>query len=186
MNNPAILFPTALFPHVPDLLLEDVLYDDQTLYLVLRSTAPTAACPLCQQPATRIHSHYARHPADLPWAGHVVRFELHARKFFCSAPACPRRIFTERLLGVITPSARTTTRLTILLRRPERCSDAERETIGQFAVKIRKDEAAVRAGCTLSWSNGQTEGQVTQLKLLKRQMYGRAKSDLLRQRALAA
>jgi transposase len=58
--------------------------------------------------------------------------------------------------------------------------------IGQFAVKIRQDEAAVRAGCTLAWSNGQTEGQVTRLKLLKRQMYGRAKFDLLRQRALAA
>ena len=58
--------------------------------------------------------------------------------------------------------------------------------IGQFAVKIRQDEAAVRAGCTLSWSNGQTEGQVTRLKLLKRQMYGRAKFDLLRHRALAA
>lgn len=58
--------------------------------------------------------------------------------------------------------------------------------IGQFAIKIRQDEAAVRAGCTLSWSNGQTEGQVTRLKLLKRQMYGRAKFDLLRQRALAA
>lgn len=58
--------------------------------------------------------------------------------------------------------------------------------IGQFAVKVRQDEAAVRAGCTLGWSNGQTEGQVTRLKLLKRQMYGRAKFDLLRQRALAA
>jgi transposase len=58
--------------------------------------------------------------------------------------------------------------------------------IGQFAIKIRRDEAAVRAGCTLSWSNGQTEGEVTRLKLLKRQMYGRAKFDLLRQRALAA
>jgi len=58
--------------------------------------------------------------------------------------------------------------------------------IGQFALKLRQDEAAVRAGCTLGWSNGQTEGQVTRLKLLKRQMYGRAKFDLLRQRALAA
>jgi transposase len=58
--------------------------------------------------------------------------------------------------------------------------------IGQFALKVRQDEAAVRAGCTQAWSNGQTEGQVTRLKLLKRQMYGRAKFDLLRQRALAA
>jgi len=58
--------------------------------------------------------------------------------------------------------------------------------IRQFALKIRQDEAAVQAGCTLAWSNVQTEGQVTRLKLLKRQMYGRAKFDLLRHRALAA
>jgi transposase len=72
---------------------------------------------------------------------------------------------------------------------PQWLADAQASAIreiGQFAVKIRKDEAAVRAGCTLVWSNGQTEGQVTRLKLLKRQMYGRAKFDLLRQRALAA
>jgi transposase len=33
-------------------------------------------------------------------------------------------------------------------------------------------------------SQGQTEGQVNRLKLLKRQMYGRAKLDLLRRRVL--
>jgi transposase len=115
MNNPLILFPTTLLPHAPDLLLEDVQQIDQTLLLVLRSTAPTAACPLCQQPATRIHSHYARHPADLPWGGHAIRFELHVRKFFCLLSTCPRRIFTERLPDVVAPSARATVRLTALL-----------------------------------------------------------------------
>lgn len=116
MNNPTILFPTTLLPHAPGVLLEDVLYDDQTLCIVLRATAPTAACPLCQQPATCIHSHYARHPADLPWGGHAVRFVLHVRKFFCLTPSCSRRIFTERLPEVVAPSARTTVRLTALLR----------------------------------------------------------------------
>lgn len=46
--------------------------------------------------------------------------------------------------------------------------------------------AAVEAGLTLEWSNGQTEGQVHRLKLLKRQMYGRAGFELLRRRVLAA
>jgi transposase len=36
------------------------------------------------------------------------------------------------------------------------------------------------------WSSGQVEGQVTRLKLLIRQLYGRAKLDLLRQRILHA
>ncbi len=66
---------------------------------------------------------------------------------------------------------------------------ADAETSGihelrQFARKVRQDEAAVTAGCTLHWSNGQTEGQINRLKLLKRQMYGRAKFDLLRHRLL--
>jgi len=41
------------------------------------------------------------------------------------------------------------------------------------------------AAMTQPWSNGQTEGQITKLKLVKRQMYGRAKLDLLRARLLA-
>ena len=56
----------------------------------------------------------------------------------------------------------------------------------RFVQGIRQDEAAVRAGLTLPWSSDQVEGQVTRLKLLKRQMYGRAKLDLLRQRVLLA
>jgi transposase len=49
---------------------------------------------------------------------------------------------------------------------------------------LRRDLSAVRAALTSEWSNGQTEGQVNRLKLIKRQMYGRAKLDLLRQRVL--
>jgi transposase len=55
-----------------------------------------------------------------------------------------------------------------------------------FAAGIRRDQAAVEAALTSAWSNGQTEGQINRLKTLKRQMYGRAKLDLLRQRFLHA
>ncbi len=55
----------------------------------------------------------------------------------------------------------------------------------RFARTLRTDLAAVRAGLTLRQSNGQTEGQVNRLKVLKRQGYGRAKVDLLRKRVLA-
>jgi transposase len=55
-----------------------------------------------------------------------------------------------------------------------------------FAAGIRRDYAAVRAAISLAWSNGQVEGQVNRLKFLKRQMYGRAKFDLLRIRVLSA
>jgi len=55
----------------------------------------------------------------------------------------------------------------------------------RYAVGLQVDRAAVRAGLTLEWSNGQVEGQIHRLKLLKRQMYGRAGFDLLRRRVLA-
>lgn len=58
--------------------------------------------------------------------------------------------------------------------------------IGSFASGIIRDKAAVRAAITEPWSNGQTEGQITKLKLVKRQMYGRAKIDLLQARLIGA
>jgi transposase len=58
--------------------------------------------------------------------------------------------------------------------------------IASFARGIIKDKAAVCAAITEPWSNGQTEGQITKLKLVKRQMYGRAKIDLLQARLIGA
>jgi transposase len=55
-----------------------------------------------------------------------------------------------------------------------------------FAKGLQADEAAVRQALRSPWSNGQVEGQVNRLKTLKRQMYGRAKFDLLRKRFLRA
>ncbi|XXX80284.1 ISL3 family transposase [Sorangium sp. So ce134] len=55
-----------------------------------------------------------------------------------------------------------------------------------FAAGLCRDERAIRAALTERWTNGQTEGQVTKLKMLKRQMYGRASVGLLRQRLLLA
>jgi transposase len=55
-----------------------------------------------------------------------------------------------------------------------------------FLHGLRRDEAAVRNAFRSPWSNGQTEGQVNRLKCIKRQMFGRAKLDLLRARVLNA
>ncbi len=55
-----------------------------------------------------------------------------------------------------------------------------------FAAGLELDKVAVRAGLSEKWSNGQTEGQVNRLKLKKREMYGRAKFDLLQRRVLDA
>jgi transposase len=58
--------------------------------------------------------------------------------------------------------------------------------VRSFAKTLRQDEAAVQAGMTESWSNGPVEGQVNRLKMIKRQMYGRAGFELLRARVRAA
>jgi transposase len=55
-----------------------------------------------------------------------------------------------------------------------------------FARGLSEDYEAVKNAMRYAWSNGQLEGQVNRLKLIKRQMYGRAKFDLLRARVLHA
>ena len=57
------------------------------------------------------------------------------------------------------------------------------ELVG-FANGVEQDRLAVEASCSSQWSQGQVEGQVNRLKFLKRQMYGRAKFDLLRARVV--
>lgn len=63
---------------------------------------------------------------------------------------------------------------------------ARSSLLASFARGVLNDEAAVRAAIASLWSNGQTEGQITRLKLVKRQMYGRGKIDLLQARLIGA
>jgi transposase len=63
---------------------------------------------------------------------------------------------------------------------------ARASLVASFAHGVANDEAAVRAAIAMPWSNGQTEGQITRLKLVKRQMYGRGKLDLLQARLIGA
>ena len=68
----------------------------------------------------------------------------------------------------------------------ERTSSSELAELKSMAQGIRRDFAAVTQALSSSVSNGQVEGQVHRLKLLKRQGYGRANMDLLRRRVLHA
>jgi transposase len=63
---------------------------------------------------------------------------------------------------------------------------ADRTLLASFATDLAADRSAVEAALREPWSSGQVEGQITKLKLLKRQMYGRAKVDLLEARLLCA
>jgi transposase len=56
--------------------------------------------------------------------------------------------------------------------------------VAAFANGVSKDKDAIAAAIALPWSNGQTEGQICKLKLVKRQMYGRGNLDLLQARVI--
>jgi transposase len=102
---------SSLLLSLPDGLVVDqirVLYDCVTV--CVRSVRPSTVCPLCSQPATRIHSHYRRTLADVPSGGRQLVLSLFVRKFFCQTSHCPRRIFAERFPDLARPWARMTVR----------------------------------------------------------------------------
>jgi transposase len=105
--------PTALLPKSPSLHLETWHVDEATAHLTLclTSTHPVGYCPRGRCPTRRLHSHYKRTVADLPWAHLHVTLHLRVRKFFCTNTGCARGIFTERLPQVVAPWVRRTQRL---------------------------------------------------------------------------
>jgi transposase len=65
-----------------------------------------------------------------------------------------------------------------------RAASSVSEAFQRFAKRLREDDHSVKAGVTLPWSHGPVEGHSNRLKLLKRQMFGRATLDLLSRRFL--
>ena len=100
-----------LLPDSVPLRLEALRWSSGGLRLELRVTAESARCPVCSQSSARVHSHYHRTLADLPWSGAAVRLDLHAPKYFCDNPHCRRRIFTAPLPQLVSRYARRTLRL---------------------------------------------------------------------------
>jgi transposase len=85
------------------------------------------------------------------------------------------RSFSEALLGKETDALQPWI---------DRATASGFPAIKNFCDGLIRDRAAVTAAISLKWSNGQVEGQVHRLKLIKRQMYGRASFKLLRARVL--
>jgi transposase len=95
----------------PGIRLDRVEITDPTITLHLRTTAPTVPCPLCAQPAQKVHSLYTRAAADLPLLGRPTLLRLTARRFFCHMADCTRRVFCERLPLLLAKNAQSTARL---------------------------------------------------------------------------
>ena len=92
------------------------------------------------------------------------------------------RLDLERLLRV--PSAHALDRLLTTARDglDPWITKPRTSLVASLANGIGKDHGAVLSAITSPWSSGQVEGQITRLKLVKRQMHGRAKRDLLEAR----
>lgn len=117
------------------------------------------------------------HPDRLTDAQRHLRDELTG--------ACPEMIdladAVRGFAGLLTPHADNATRLQEWIT-TVRCYDLP--YLHSFTRGLDKDTAAVTAGLTQPYSNGPTEGHVNRIKMIKRQMYGRAGLDLLRKRVL--
>ncbi len=68
----------------------------------------------------------------------------------------------------------------------QRATASAVDAVRRFATGLYEDYEAVKAGVTLPWSSGPVEGHINRLKMLKRQMFGRARLDLLSRRFLLA
>jgi transposase len=98
----------------------------------------------------------------------------------------------ERAVPILVVARELVDRFHTMLRKgaaallPQWIADAKTSVLASFGRGIASDLAAVTAALSEPWSNGQTEGQITKLKLLRRQMYGRGNIDLLRARLVGA
>jgi transposase len=103
------LLPLCL-PDRSCLTLEDMSRQGDVIMMTVSATSVGCACPRCGVHSSHIHSRYSRTLRDLPCHGAVVRICLRTHRFYCRAPDCPRRIFTQRLPAVVPPHGRQTCR----------------------------------------------------------------------------
>ena len=92
------------------LTLDDVFWHGGIMMMIVSATSVSGACPRCGVHSAHVHSRYCRTLRDLPCHGAAVRICLRTHRFYCRAPDCPRRIFTQRLPIVVPPHGRQTCR----------------------------------------------------------------------------
>ena len=103
------LSPVFAFPSTIN--IETIEVSEHTVLVHLYATLPTAPCPQCGTPGSRIHSRYQRTIADIAFGRRHLLLKLQVRKWICRESSCPQRIFAERFPGLIRRYARMTDRL---------------------------------------------------------------------------
>jgi transposase len=100
-TRPMRLSSTQLPTAPAGLLVDTVEAEPDRVVITARSGAPNACCPACGIACSRVHGHYWRTLADLPWHDRRVAWRLRVRRFRCGR--CERRTFAERLPDVAAP-----------------------------------------------------------------------------------
>jgi transposase len=132
-----------------------------------------------------------QHLQKVPSARTIARLMLMARDHLNKAETVTVAAI-EAGVPALVEARQLTERFHAMIRRKDEAdlhpwiAAAAASLLASFASGIAKDDVAVRAAIAMPWSNGQTEGQITRLKLVKRQMYGRGKIDLLEARLIGA
>lgn len=106
---------TDLLPRFSDLLVQTVQEAGHQLTITFVSTRLSATCPTCQTCTQAGHGWFVRRLHSLPCSGRAVVFQIHARRFRCPNPACPRKTFREDLSSLATRYQRRTDASTRLL-----------------------------------------------------------------------
>ena len=93
----------SLFPPETQLLVDDIQVQTNAIEIYARRRATKAQCPDCQRVSEKIHSHYHRHPHDLPCFGYRVQLHLKVRRFFCRYTVFDRVFESEGIHVIPTP-----------------------------------------------------------------------------------
>jgi transposase len=100
-----------LLPPDDHITFQSLIIEEPRFILVAAMISANSTCPDCRQPTHRIHGHYPRTLADLPWATAPIELRVIVRRFWCCTCTCQRQTFAQRLPSVAPLYARTTTRL---------------------------------------------------------------------------
>lgn len=108
----SLMVSKRLLPLIPaGLVVDHVVTGPDRVTITTHASAAQACCPACGRPSSRLHSHYDRTLADLPWQGRPVAIRVRARRFRCAARECPRQVFAEGLPTIAPAHARRSRRL---------------------------------------------------------------------------
>jgi transposase len=100
-----------LLPNLKDLTLRNVVQTNAGWEVEAEGSGAGAACSLCGVDSCSRHSYYWRQLRDLPLQGTSVIIKVRLGRWRCRNPECARRIFTQRVAGLLVPHAQQTNRL---------------------------------------------------------------------------